>query len=90
MSAVTKLRMTADEFIAWALEQPKRYELVSGEVVPMSPERVGHIRVKVQVWACLRAALREYDLPSEAFADGMSVRIDDATVYEPDALRSLG
>ena len=42
MAAITKLRMTADEFIPWAMNQPKRYELVGGEVVAMSPERVGH------------------------------------------------
>ena len=37
-------RMTADEFIAWAMEQPEgeRYELVAGEVVAMAPERVAH------------------------------------------------
>ena len=41
MTAVTKLRMNADEFIAWAMNQPKgqRYELVGGEVVAMAPER---------------------------------------------------
>ena len=40
--------MTVEEFITWEIEQPegKRYELVAGEVVPMSPERVGHGRTK--------------------------------------------
>jgi hypothetical protein len=33
MTAVTKLRMNADEFIAWAISQPKRYELIGGEVI---------------------------------------------------------
>ena len=46
MTAVTKLRMTADEFIPWAMNQPKRYELVGGEVVAMSPERVGHTEAR--------------------------------------------
>ena len=32
---------TADEFIAWAIEQPRgRYELVAGEIVAMAPERI--------------------------------------------------
>jgi Uma2 family endonuclease len=41
MSATAPARMTADEFIAWAMEQPEgeHYELVAGEVVSMAPER---------------------------------------------------
>ena len=76
MTAVTKLRMTADEFIPWAMNQPKRYELVSGEVVAMSSERAGHARAKALVWRSLSDALRERALPCEAFSDGMSVRVD--------------
>ena len=36
-----RARMTADEFIPWAMAQPEgcRYELVAGQVVAMSPER---------------------------------------------------
>ena len=35
--------MTADEFIAWAMEQPRgRFELIGGEVVAMAPERLIH------------------------------------------------
>ena len=40
-------RMTADEFIAWAMEQTDgvHYELVGGEVVGMAPERLAQARV---------------------------------------------
>ena len=86
MTAVTKLQMTADEFIPWAMNQPRRYELVSGKVVAMSPERAGHARTKALVWRSLSDALRERGLPCGAFSDGMSVRVDPRTVYEPDAL----
>ena len=78
--------MTADEFIPWAMNQPRRYELVSGGVVAMSPERAGHARTKALVWRSLSDALRERALLCEAFSDGMSVRVDTRTVYEPDAL----
>lgn len=92
MTALTKLRMTADEFIAWASEQPdgRRYELASGEVVAMSPERVRHNESKGNVYFALRQALRSQGLPCRAHADGLSVRIDETTVYEPDALVRCG
>jgi Uma2 family endonuclease len=92
MNAPTRLRMTADEFILWAMEQPegKRYELVGGEVFPMSPERVGHNEVKTAVLVSLRSAFRERGLVGQVFGDGMAVRVDETTIYEPDALVRLG
>lgn len=87
MSATVPKRMTGDEFIAWAMEQPegKRYELVDGEVVAMAPERAGHGRVKGQIFTALRDAIRVAGAGCEAFPDGMTVRVDADTVYEPDA-----
>jgi len=83
--------MTATEFIDWAMAQPTgRYELVAGEVVAMSPERVGHAMVKADVREALKAAVRDAGLDCEVYPDGMSVFIDDATVYEPDALVRCG
>lgn len=82
MSLAQPLRMSADEFLAWAMEQPEgRYELVSGEVVAMAPERAIHNQVKAEIWR----ALREARLPCQVFTDGMAVWIDEATVLEPDA-----
>ena len=85
-------RMTADEFIPWAMSQPegRGYELVGGEVVARSPERAGHNEGKIAVLLALRAAIRDGGLPCRAFTDGMAVRVDAATVYEPDALVRCG
>jgi Uma2 family endonuclease len=84
-------RMTFEEFIDWALAQPDgRYELIDGEVVAMAPERVGHARLKAQIWLALREAIRDRDLPCEAFPDGMTVKIDGRTGYEPDAVVHCG
>ena len=60
MSAPAPARMTADEFIAWAMQQPEgqRYELVAGEVVGMAPERVGHARFNGRVYVALERAIR--------------------------------
>jgi Uma2 family endonuclease len=84
-------RLTANAFIEWALEQPGgRYELSGGEVVAMAPERLGHTRVKTEALIALRASIAASGLGCEAIADGVSVRIDDLTVYEPDALVRCG
>jgi Uma2 family endonuclease len=92
MSQPARKRMTSEVFIAWAIAQPEgeRYELVAGEVVAMSPERVGHARVKHRVARCLEDAIAAAGLPCEALPDGMSVEIDEDTVYEPDALVRCG
>ena len=91
-SAPSTGSMTSDEFIAWAIEQPKRprYELVAGELVLMAPERAAHARVKGAVWRALDGALRAARLPCEAYPDGMAVKVDNSVVYEPDALVRCG
>ena len=84
-------RFTADEFIAWAMEQPAgRFELDNGVVVAMAPERVNHALAKSQAWLGLRAAIAARGLACQALPDGMTVRIDERTVFEPDALVRCG
>lgn len=86
-----QLRLTADEFIAWAADQPHgRYELAGGEVVAMAAERAGHARAKYAAAKALEAAIAARGLACEMMIDGMAVRIDDLTVYEPDALVRCG
>lgn len=82
---------TADEFIAWALEQSTgRFELDNGTVVAMAPECVNHGRAKARAWRALDAAIAGRGLACEALLDGPTVRIDDRTVYEPDTLVRCG
>jgi Uma2 family endonuclease len=92
MSAPAPARMTADEFIAWAMQQPEgeHYELVAGEVVSMAPERAAHGRTKGRIYECLVQAIRAAGLACEAFPDGMAVQVDADTIYEPDALVRCG
>lgn len=92
MSEQVLARMTSDEFIAWAMERPKgeRYELVSGEVVAMAPERSLHALTKGAVFRRLAEAIERANLPCTAFPDGMAVEIGAATIYEPDAMVRCG
>jgi Uma2 family endonuclease len=82
---------TADAFIAWALEQPEgRFELDNGALVTITPERIGHGRAKNRTLRALEAALAARGLGCEAHPDGATVRVDDRTVYQPDALVRCG
>lgn len=90
MTALTKPRMTVNEFLSWAKDKPGRYELLKGEVHAMSPEGVGHAEIKGAVYAALLAAVRARGLPCHVLPDGATVRIDDTTAFEPDALVYCG
>lgn len=90
MNVLAKPRMNVDEFIVWAQGRPGRYELFRGEVFAMSPEVIGHIKIKGAVYAALRMAIRQGGLACHALADGATIRIDEATAYEPDALVYCG
>jgi Uma2 family endonuclease len=90
MSARPKAGMTVDEYLAWAEDQPGRYELLDGTVIAMSPEGAGHAETKAAVHAALVAGIRARGLACYALPDGMTVRINDVTAYEPDALVYCG
>ena len=83
--------LTAEEFITWALEQPVgRFEFDNGVVVAMAPECANHATAKGNAFMAPHNAISGRGHTCQAFPDGMSVRIDDRTVYEPDALVRCG
>jgi Uma2 family endonuclease len=92
MSTALK-QMTVDEFLLWAEGREGRWELHDGVPVMissaapimMSPERAAHVRTKFCAAKALDSAVARSRLPCEVFADGMAVRIDDGTTFEPDA-----
>jgi Uma2 family endonuclease len=90
MNILTKPRLTVDEFLAWAVDHPGRYELFRGEIYPMSPETVGHVEVKGFIYVALAAAIRQRRLACHVLTDGTTVRVDPTTAYEPDALVYCG
>jgi Uma2 family endonuclease len=90
MSATPQTRITVDEYLAWAAGQQGRYELYDGTVHAMSPEGAGHAEAKGAVYRALLAGIRARKLACQALPDGMTVRIDKGTAYEPDALVYCG
>lgn len=85
MSAIPKERMTVEEFLAWSERAPERYELADGQIFAQAAERAAHAKIKGEVFAALREAIRRGSLRCRALPDGMAVRIDKGTVFEPDA-----
>jgi Uma2 family endonuclease len=90
MTALPQHRMTVDEYLAWAEGRPGRFELYAGTVYAMSPERARHGEIKFNVQAALLSGIRRAALPCHMLPDGMTVRIDDTTAHEPDALVYCG
>lgn len=90
MTARRKPDMTVDEFLAWSATAPGRWELVEGQPVAMAPERARHAETKFAVQSALAGAIRAAGLPCRMLPDGMTVRIDARTAYEPDALVYCG
>lgn len=90
MSVQAKTGMTVDAFLAWAEGRPRRYERIDGAVVAMSPERLRPAETKLSAQIALRTAVRAAEPPCRVLPDGMSVKIDAKTVFEPDALVDCG
>jgi Uma2 family endonuclease len=92
MNIALRRAMTVAEYLAWgeAQSERRRMELMNGQVVPLSPERADHNRLKGRVYLSLDTAVRSAALSCEAFTDGMTVPIDEHTAYEPDALVHCG
>jgi Uma2 family endonuclease len=83
-------QMTVEEFLLWAEGKEGRWELHDGAPVAMAPERVAHNRNKLKAATALQDALGAAGLPCEVFTDGLAIRIDAQTTYEPDASIACG
>ena len=84
--------MTVEEFIPWAMARPEteHYELVAGEIVAIAPERSEHGLTKFRIGRRLAEAIEAANLRCTVYVDGMSVSVDQDTVYEPDVLVRCG
>jgi Uma2 family endonuclease len=100
MIALPKHKMTADEFLAWAVTLPKeagKFELWDGEVIvkhgpvgQQNAERSQHWETKGAVYRTLHEAIKRAGLPCFAAIDGASVRLSNNKLVEPDVLVYCG
>lgn len=90
MNAIPKHRMTVDQYFVWAERRPGRFELVNGAVYEMPPETAGHAKTKAAVYVALMTAIRRHGVSCHVLPDGMTVRIDETTAHEPDAIVYCG
>jgi Uma2 family endonuclease len=90
MTALPKHKMTVDEFLAWSAMTPGRFELLHGQVHEMSAERTGHAKVKYRAQKALEAGIQRAGLACHMLPDGLTVRVDKDSAYEPDALVYCG
>ena len=90
MSVVAKEKLSADQFLVWAEAQEGRWELYDGAAVAMSPERVAHAETKDQSVKALARAIESARAPCRALPDGLGVRINQRTIFEPDTLVYCG
>jgi Uma2 family endonuclease len=90
MSTAPTSRLTVDQYLTWADAHPGRYELCDGVVVPIPPRTLGQVTCRTAAYTALRRDIRSKGLSCFALPNGLAVRIDDVTAYEPDALVYCG
>lgn len=90
MTALRKKRMTVNEFLPWAKQQPERFELFDGVPLAMSPERVVHGDTKYRAACAFDAAIAKAGVPCRFVLDSAAVRIDVRNSYQPDVLVYCG
>lgn len=90
MNAPSKQKMTVDEFLAWADGREGRWELAGGVPVAMSPERVAHVETRYAAAAAFDAAIKKASVPCRMLLDGVAVRVDRNSTYQPDVVVYCG
>jgi Uma2 family endonuclease len=90
MVALRKERMTVNEFLPWASQQPERWELFDGVPLAMSPERVIHGDTKYRAARAFDDAIAKTKAPCRFVLDSAVVRIDSRNSYQPDVLVYCG
>jgi Uma2 family endonuclease len=86
MSSPARNEMDVNAFLAWAEGREGRWELRDGQPVRMSPERALHALTKFAAQKAFENEITRAGLPCRVFPDGMTVRMNARTAFEPDAL----
>lgn len=81
----SKTKLTADEFLAFAGAPDKRYELVDGEVIEMSPTGAEHAGIAFQIGFIVAGFVRQHRLGRlYASEGGFIIRRSPDRVRAPD------
>ena len=78
-SAVDKLRMSAQDFLAWDATQTVRHEFVGGEVFAMAGAGEAHVTVAGNLYVALRQHLA--GTPCRTFIADMKLRVEAADAF---------
>ena len=91
MATQPKQKLTVAEYLVkFEGAAAGRYELADGDVIMMPPETVLHNRTKGRIFAALDDAITSAGLPCTVFTGGMTIKIDEFTAREPDAVVQCG
>lgn len=84
-NVATRLRMSAQDFLAWDETQAVRHEFVAGEVFAMAGAGEAHVTAALNVAMRLRQHLA--GTPCRTFITDMKLRVDAAdAVFYPDVM----
>src|SRR5271156_5960371 len=86
MSNLAQSEMDVVAFLLWADGRDGRWELRDGQPVLMATERAAHALTKFAAQKALDNGITRAGLPCRVFPDGMTVRMNARTAFEPDAL----
>jgi Uma2 family endonuclease len=86
MSNLAQSEMDVAAFLIWANGREGRWELRDGQPVLMAPERALHALTKFAAQKAFENEITRAGLPCRVFPDGMTVRMNARTAFEPDAL----
>ena len=78
-SAAEKLRMSAQDFLAWDATQTVRHEFVGGEVFAMAGAGEAHVTVAGNLYVALRQHLA--GTPCRTFITDMKLRVEAADAF---------
>jgi Uma2 family endonuclease len=78
--------MSAEAFLEWADRQDEGdYQLIDGRIERIAPENLEQSHVRFQSAIAMDAAIANAGVHCRAFVRGPGVKIDDTTVFVPDA-----
>ena len=82
MSAVLQQKMTLQDYLSWEDKQIEKHEFWAGAVYAMVGARRVHGRVVMNLCSLLMQELR--GTPSQVFAEGMKLQIEEDKIVYPD------